>query len=68
MGRAGTGTRGAAVAAAVAGPLLLLLLARPPPAAAGDCRKSGERAQIGRRHPGAQVVVRGRDREAGPGL
>ncbi|XP_023369533.1 post-GPI attachment to proteins factor 6 isoform X2 [Otolemur garnettii] len=40
MGRAGTGSRGEAVAVAVAGPvLLLLLLARPPPAA-GDSRKS----------------------------
>lgn len=56
------------MAAAVAGPLLLLLLARPPPATAGDCGKSGERAQIGRRHPGAQVVVGGRERGAGPGL
>ncbi|XP_072798386.1 post-GPI attachment to proteins factor 6 isoform X4 [Vicugna pacos] len=43
MGRAGTGTGGAAVA--VAGPLLLLLLllARSPPAAAGDGRKSDAR-------------------------
>ncbi|KAK2097169.1 Post-GPI attachment to proteins factor 6 [Saguinus oedipus] len=40
MGRAGTGTRGEAVAAVVAGPLLLLLLARPLPSAAGDNRKS----------------------------
>ncbi|GAB5583279.1 post-GPI attachment to proteins factor 6 isoform X2 [Prionailurus iriomotensis] len=43
MGRAGTGTRGAAVAVAVAGPLLLLLLAGAPPAAAGDAKKSDVR-------------------------
>nr|XP_035939398.1 post-GPI attachment to proteins factor 6 isoform X2 [Halichoerus grypus] len=40
MGRAGTGTGGAAVAVAVAGPLLLMLLAGPPPTAASDSRKS----------------------------
>ncbi|XP_023472516.2 post-GPI attachment to proteins factor 6 isoform X2 [Equus caballus] len=44
MGRAGTGTWGAAVAVAVAGPLLLLLLlARPPPGAAGDSQKGDVR-------------------------
>ncbi|XP_058566220.1 post-GPI attachment to proteins factor 6 isoform X2 [Neofelis nebulosa] len=44
MGRAGTGTRGAAVAVAVAGLLLLLLLlAGAPPAAAGDGKKSDVR-------------------------
>lgn len=55
MGRAGTGTGGAAVAVAVAGPLLLMLLAGPPPTAASDSRKSGEPARTRGCHGGGGV-------------